>query len=460
MISQAISPTFWMTVLDIMTEGVMLVEEGGAILFVNTAMEAFTGYSREELTGKTCAFLDFDCCPRDHRAESQGPCPLFRHGKLTSKSCSLRRKDGTRLTVLKNARVMDDEVGEAIFAVEVQTDLSLLKQQEQEISQLRRIISERYGFHGIIGSSAPMKNLFDLVKKAAASDAPVLIYGESGTGKELVAQAIHKLGKKSGGPFIRVNCAVLSASLLESELFGHVKGAFTGADRTTKGRFEAAHRGDIFLDEIGDVPLSTQVKLLRVLQEKEFERVGDYRPIPIDVRVIAATHRDLRAFIKEGSFREDLFYRLNVIPIFIPPLRERPGDIPLLVGHLISQTAAVTGKPITGVDRDAMDFLTHYHWPGNVRELINVIEYAFVVSSGGVITRSDLPEMSLTPLITSSPNQGSRTVQREKERLIEALIMADGKREAAARILGVSRQTVWSRIKKYGIDVDGLPGFG
>jgi len=448
-----------MTVLDIMTEGVMLVEEGGAILFVNKAMEAFTGYTREELAGQTCAFLDFDCCPRDHRAENQGPCPLFKHGFLISKACSLRRKDGIRLTVLKNARVMGDQTGTAIFAVEVQTDLSLLKQQEREISELRKIISERYGFHGIVGASPPMQNLFDLVKKAAVSDAPVLIYGESGTGKELIAKAIHKLGKKSKGPFIRVNCAVLSASLLESELFGHVKGSFTGADRTTKGRFEAADRGDIFLDEIGDVPLSTQVKLLRVLQEKEFERVGDYRPIPIDVRVIAATHRDLRARIRDGSFREDLFYRLNVIPIFIPPLRERPGDIPLLIGHLISQTAAGTGKPITGVDRNAMEFLTHYHWPGNVRELINVIEYAFVVSNGGVITRADLPEMSLTPPPIPETNQSNSARQDEKERLVEALIRAEGKRGIAARILGVSRQTVWSRIKKYGIDMNELPLF-
>lgn len=456
----AVAPTFWVTVLDIMSEGVMLVEEGGAILFVNKAMEAFTGYSREELTGKTCGFLDFDCCPRDHSAAPPGRCPLFSAGHLSAKSCSLRRKDGTRLTVLKNARVMDEEHGQAIFAVEVQTDLSMLKQREQEISELRKIISERYGFHGIVGSSPPMQDLFDLVEKAAASDAPVLIYGESGSGKELVAHAIHELGKKSRGPFIRVNCAVLSASLLETELFGHIKGAFTGADRTTKGRFEAADRGDIFLDEIGDVPLATQVKLLRVLQEKEFERVGDYRPISIDVRVIAATHRDLRARMKEGSFREDLFYRLNVIPIFIPPLRRRPGDIPLLISHFISQTAAATGKPITGMDRDAMDFLTQYHWPGNVRELINVIEYAFVVCNGGVITQADLPEMGFAPTTMTAGAQRGPTAQGEKERLVQALIAANGRRDAAARILGVSRQTVWSRIKKYGIDVDSLPPLG
>ena len=338
--------------------------------------------------------------------------------------------------------------------MEVQSDLTKWEQREQDISRLRSVLKERYGFHGIIGASTPMEHLFDLIKKAASSEAPVLIYGESGTGKELVAAAIHELGGKSNGPFIRVNCGALSESLLESELFGHTKGAFTGAERTTIGRFEAAHKGDIFLDEVGDVPLSTQVKLLRVIQEKEFERVGDYRSIQIDVRIIAATHRSLRALMKEGLFREDLFYRLNVIPIFIPPLRERPEDIPLLIQHFISEAAARTGKQITGVDREAMDLLTRYSWPGNVRELINVIEFAFVVCNGDIITRSELPEMSLAPRVRTSSILGSRTGKNQKLLLTDALIMAKGKRAAAARMLGVSRQTLWSWIKKYGIDVE------
>lgn len=454
MVPPEYNTAFWQMVLDIMTEGVMLVQEGGAIAFVNRAMETLTGYSRKELLGKTCAFLDFDCCPRDHSSQGRVPCPLFASGKLTSKHCSLRRKDGARLTVVKNAQVLDDQTGRALFAVEVQSDLTRLQEQEHEISHLRRLIAEQYGFHGMIGVSPPMQNLFDLIKKAAASEAPVLIYGESGTGKELVAKAIHKIGKKSKGPFIRVNCSVLSDSLLESELFGHVKGAFTGADRTTKGRFEAAHQGDIFLDEIGDVPLATQVKLLRVLQESEFERVGDYRTISIDVRVIAATHRNLHRRITEGLFREDLFYRLNVIPIFIPPLRERSGDVPLLIEHYVTRTAAATGKPITGVDRDAMDFLTRYDWPGNVRELINAIEYAFVVRSEGVITKNDLPEMNISPPMTRSTIRDVRSPHDDKERLVHALTMARGNKAGAARILGVSRQTVWSWVKKYGVEID------
>jgi two-component system, NtrC family, response regulator HydG len=450
------SPLFWKTVLDIMTEGVMLVESGGKIVFVNRAMETLSGYAREELVGRTCGFLDFDCCPRAPAPEKQGPCPLFRNGKMTSKECTLRRKDGDRLTVLKNAQVLADEEGQAIFAVEVQTDSTKLLQKEQKIFELKRLLSERYGFHGIMGQSPAMQDLFDLVRKAALSNAPVLVYGDSGTGKELVAKAIHKLGHRNKGPFIRVNCGALSESLLESELFGHVKGAFTGADRTTKGRFEAAHSGDIFLDEIGDVPLATQVKLLRVIQEKEFERVGDYRTIRIDVRIIAATHRDLRVLVRKGLFRDDLFYRLNVIPIFIPSLRQRRQDIPLLIEHFIHQIATTTGKKITGVDGQSMEFLTHYDWPGNVRELINVVEYAFVVCTGNLITLSDLPEMSLSRPAIRERNEHDQALQDDKERLIQALVTTGGRKADAARLLGISRQTLWSRIRKYHIDAEQL----
>ncbi len=448
------SPKLWKTVLDVMDEGVMLVKEGGAITYVNRAMEQLTGYSRQELMGKTCAVLDFDCCPRPPGGERQGPCPLFRDGHLCNKRCSLKRRDGSRVALLKNAQVVRDGKGQSLCAVEVQSDITLLEQKQREIRELRDLLTKQYGFQGIIGVSPQMEALFDLVRKAADSDSPVLIYGETGTGKELVASAIHKLGRKSGGPFLRVNCAALSGSLLESELFGHMKGSFTGADRTTKGRFEAAHTGDIFLDEIGDIKLSTQVKLLRVVEEKVLERVGDYRPMPVDVRVIAATHRDIRAMVADGSFREDLFYRLNVIPISVPPLRERAGDIPLLIEHFIRKTAARTGKHLTGLDKEAMDFMLQYSWPGNVRELINFIEYAFVVCTDDIIRLSDLPrptprlngQATLRPQVCVEENQ--------KEKLIEALIMTKGKKAAAARMLGISRQTVWSWIRKYSINAD------
>ncbi len=443
---------FWQDILNAMTDGVMIVEKGGKILFVNRAMELLTGFSSEELVGSRCSKLEYDCCLKVPDADESTSCPLFNHGELVDKYCSLKRKDGTLLTVVKNARMIG-ATGSSLCAVEIQHRVTASDEGDRQVNHLRSLLNERYGFQGIIGISPKMKSLFDLIKKAARSDAPVLIYGESGTGKELVASAIYRLGAKSKGPFIRVNCAALSQSLLESELFGHVKGAFTGADRTTKGRFEAAHAGNIFLDEIGDIPLSTQVKLLRVIEEKEVERVGDYRPIPIDVRVIAATHRDLKGLIAKGLFREDLFYRLNVIPIVVPPLRERAGDFPLLVSFFIREICARTGKCIAGVAREAMEALSSHSWPGNVRELINVIEYAFVVCNKDIITRDDLPDLGLIHRDSDTNPLEELTQQTEREKLIETLVATRGKRAAAARMLGVSRQTVWSRIRRHGIDV-------
>lgn len=448
--------SIWKDVLNAMTDGLMIIEKGGKILFVNRAMELLTGFSSEELVGSRCSKLEYDCCLRVPDSDEATSCPLFKHGELVDKYCSLKCKDGTLLTVVKNARVIGGAASKSLCAVEIQRRITSADEGDHQVNHLRSLLNERYGFQGIIGISPKMKSLFDLMKKAAGSDAPVIIYGESGTGKELVASAIYRLGAKSKGPFIRVNCAALSESLLESELFGHVKGAFTGADRTTKGRFEAAHTGNIFLDEIGDMPLSTQVKLLRVIEKKEVERVGDYRPIPIDVRVIAATHRDLRSLISAGLFRDDLFYRLNVIPIVVPPLRGRSGDFPLLVSFFIREICARTGKCIAGVDREAMEALSAYSWPGNVRELINVIEYAFVVCTKDIITLDDLPELGSRHRDQVATERDRHAQNTEKDNLIEALVAARGKRTAAARMLGVSRQTVWSRIKKHGIDVPEL----
>jgi transcriptional regulator with PAS, ATPase and Fis domain len=288
---------------------------------------------------------------------------------------------------------------------------------------------------------------------AAASDVPIIIYGETGTGKELVANAIHALGKRSRGPFIKVSCAALNESLLESELFGHVKGAFTGADRDRRGRFEAAHGGDLFMDEIGDIPLSTQVKLLRVLQEKQIERVGDQAPVPVDTRIIAATHRNLWQMCKDGRFREDLYYRLSVVPISAPPLRERSEDIPLLVHHLVRSIRLRTEKPVQGVTEQTMKMLVNYSWPGNVRELVNVLEYAFVVCHDAFIAPHHLP-----PLAEKEQPREQRHLSRalhriEREELIQVLEKARGNRQEAARLLGVSRVTLWKQLKKHGIEV-------
>jgi two-component system response regulator HydG len=314
------------------------------------------------------------------------------------------------------------------------------------------------GYHGLIGKAPVMQEFFDLIEKVAAANAPVVISGQSGTGKELVARAIHDLSPRCHEPFIKVNCAALDGNLLESELFGHVKGAFTGADRTRVGRFEAANNGVIFLDEIGDLPLTTQTKLLRVLQEKEFERVGDNRPITTDVRILAATNKDLIRLMQEGLFREDLYYRINVIPIYLPPLRTRRDDLPLLTDTFIHRMSLKTEKTITGIAKDAFEVLMRYTWPGNIRELINVIEYAFVLCPQGEISLSHLP----VQLLGHHPlhgQQGARAPNRsltgnERQDLIQALQAADGNKSEAARRLGISRVTLWKRIKKFGIQVD------
>ena len=298
-----------------------------------------------------------------------------------------------------------------------------------------------------------MQKVFDLILNSARSDFPVIIYGESGTGKERVASAIHRFGNRRKGPFLKVNCAALSESLLESELFGHVKGAFTGADRLRKGRFEVAHGGDIFLDEIGDLPLSTQVRLLRVLQEKEIERVGDQTPLKVDVRVVSATHRDLREFIENGQFREDLFYRLNVIPIHIPPLRERKEDLPLLIDTFINDLRVKTNKKINAVSREAMDAVWAYSWPGNIRELINALEYAFVICQKETIDVTHLPEPVVSTEVEKSLLDSYDEKASGKDQVIAALKQAHGKKNEAAKILGISRQALWKRIKNYGIEV-------
>jgi transcriptional regulator with PAS, ATPase and Fis domain len=415
---------YWKTIVDTMADGLMVVDPEGVIISINEAMETITGYSKDELVGQSCAILDCDTC-FGARAEGHDKyCALFKEGHVTRRKCMLRKKD-----------VSKDRV----------------------ITRLRRELSGKDGFKGILGTSPAMQQIFDLISSAAQSEAPVIIYGDSGTGKELVAAAIHKLGVRRKGPFIKVNCAALSESLLESELFGHVKGAFTGADRTRIGRFEAANGGDIFLDEIGDLPLSTQVKLLRVLQEKEIEKVGDHRPLSIDVRILAATNKDLNRLMEEGRFRQDLYYRIGVIPIMIPLLRERREDIPLLVESFINRIRLKTDKPISGMSKDALDLLFNYDWPGNVRELINVIEYSFVLCHEGEIMRSHLPARITGKQPSSTQKRRAvekQTDDEERKRILEALAATGGNQSKAAEILGISRVTLWKRLKAFDIQVD------
>jgi DNA-binding NtrC family response regulator len=282
-----------------------------------------------------------------------------------------------------------------------------------------------------------------------------MIQGPSGTGKELVARAVHETSFRNTQPYIQVNCSALNENLLESELFGHVKGSFTGAERDRVGRFEAAHGGTIFLDEIGDISFAIQTKLLRVLEENQIERVGDHRPIPLDVRLITATNKDLESLVDSGQFREDLFFRINVFPINCPPVSERREDIPLIVREFIDRGADESGKDIKGVTPEAMERLMAYAWPGNVREIRNAIEYAFVLCPGGAIDAQHLPPKVTAGGVTPFRQQPRSAVSADtvRQETIQALRASGGNQSEAAKILGVSRVTVWSRIKKFNLDV-------
>lgn len=323
----------------------------------------------------------------------------------------------------------------------------------RENLELREALQERHRVEGIIGESGRMQEVLSLVRRVAPSDATVLIRGESGTGKELIAKAIHYASPRAAGPLVRVSCAALPESLMESELFGHEKGAFTGAVATRKGRFELADGGSLFLDEIGDLPLHLQVKLLRALQEREIERVGSSRPITANVRVLAATHRDLEALVREGRFRDDLYYRINVVTVTLPPLRERREDLPLFIEHFLRRFAEKNGKVIRGLTRDAREALLRYDYPGNVRELENLIERAVVLTRDEVIGREDLP------LSVKEPDQGDfeeaslpAVVEGLERRMIrEAMAKADGVQTRAAELLGISERVLRYKLRKYGL---------
>jgi two-component system response regulator HydG len=444
---------YWKTVVDTIQDGVMIVDTGGTIISVNRAFEIIIGYTRDEIVGRSCTTLNCNTCELALEKDTCNWCRLFRTGNMKQKRCVIMRKDGTYVYVLKNASVLHDSQGSVMGAVETMTDITELIEKDTQIEAFRRELRSEDEFHGILGSSASMQKVFDLITNAAQSDAPVIIFGESGTGKELVARAIHETGIRRQKPYVKVNCASLTESLLESELFGHVKGAFTGAYRSREGRFEAAQGGCIFLDEIGDLPLATQVKLLRVLEEKVIERVGDNRPIRIDVRIITATNRNLKKLVQQGAFREDLFYRINVIPIFVPPLRERVGDIPLLAESFFRRNQLKSQKKIRGISNAAMEQLLAYPWPGNVRELKSAFEYAFVTCQETMIQPNHFPPAvhQAQPLAVNNRPGPLNRKEIQKKELIEALQSAGGNQSRAADILGISRVTVWNRMKKYGI---------
>jgi len=443
-------PKFLITVFETMRDGLMVIDTDGNILFFNKAAEEITGFNRGEVMGKSCVILDSDTCVVLTESGRQRKCNLFKEGSICNKRCRIRAQDGRAVYLLKNAVTLSDSSGEIIGAVETMTDITSLYMKELELEELRHELRKEYWFMGLLGRSAAMQRLFEQIRNAAGSEAPILIYGESGTGKELVANAIHKLSRRKDGPFITMNCASLNENLLESELFGHKKGAFTGAISDRMGRFEAADNGTILLDEIGDMPMIMQAKLLRVLEEKVVERVGEHRPISVNVRVISATNKDLNNLVAQNKFREDLFYRVNSILIQTPPLRENVEDIPMLAFHYLKKISVINNKDIRSISPQAMEIMGNYSWPGNVRQLINALEHSAITCKGDTIEVSDLPDYIFhNKKMEDLEGSGNRI---DKEKIRSALSMYKGNRTLAAKHLGISRVTLWKKIKEFVID--------
>jgi DNA-binding NtrC family response regulator len=347
-------------------------------------------------------------------------------------------------------------LGEMRMVIRKELDVHNLREENRS---LREALGKRYAHPNIVARSPKMQEVLAMLERVAPTNSTVLLGGESGVGKDLIARAIHEKSRRASGPFIKINSTAIPENLLESELFGYEKGAFTGANNSKPGKFELADKGTLFLDEIGDVPPATQVKLLRVLQEREFERLGGTRTVKVDVRLIAATNRDLREALEQGTFREDLYYRLNVVPIDIAPLRQRKEDIPELVNLFISRFAADSGKPVKSITPEAMQILVNYHWPGNVRELQNIIERACALAKGTVLEAADI-HLDVRPAKAANGTSGflpeGMTLEHwEDEMIREALRRANGNKSQAARLLGLSRNALRYRLSKIGIADEG-----
>ncbi len=449
--------------LESIADGVFTLDKQGRITSWNPAMERISGYCAAEVMGQQCFLLGFNQCFGNPCPRTLSECDIFDKGTVDGKECMLRHKTGKDIPVIKSARLIKDETGDVKGIVESVTDLTELIAARKKVEEAEIRLGEKFSFHNLIGKSHEMQTVVAAIKSAAASEATVLLQGESGTGKEIIATAIHRNSPRASNALITVNCSALSESLLESELFGHVKGAYTGAMRDRTGRFEEADNGTVLLDEISEMSPFIQVKLLRVLQEREIERVGESKKRKINIRVIAATNKDLFHLVQTGVFREDLYYRLKVFPITIAPLCKRREDIPLLTDHFITLQNKKTGKQITGVSHPAMQILLDYPWPGNVRELENAIEHAFVLCDQGMIDLFDLPveirKMKYQPPVNplsrqtnaTHPRRPNATMTLTQEGLITMLHQCNWNKAEVARQAGVSRTAIWKYMKKWNI---------
>jgi len=416
--------------LDALPVGVFVIDKERVIETLNPAAATMLGFEESRAQGNRCAdLLGCTYCGPNCAAAQARDAECTQVGfpaKVTTAG-------GTRRSIMMDAVPL----GGGRVAV--------LLRDVTDAERFRQALLEKWVFHGLVCVSAATKEIVDRVRDVAPYDSTVLILGESGTGKELVARAIHAESPRGDRPFVAVNCSAYSENLLESELFGHVRGSFTGADRDRQGRFELANGGTVFLDEIGEISPKIQVKLLRVLQEREIERVGENKSRPVDLRIVAATNRDLQREVREGRFREDLYYRLNVFTLRLPPLRERREDIAALADHFLEKLRASTGKDVRGLGGDVLDTFLGHTWPGNVRELENVVESALVRARGPMITVSDLPE---------SFRAEAMPVAEPEDRIRAALSRTGGCVTRAARLLGIHRTTLWRQMREAGLSRD------
>ncbi|MGC9029181.1 MAG: sigma-54 interaction domain-containing protein [Desulfomonilaceae bacterium] len=430
-------------ILDSIADGVFTVDSNFIITSFNRAAEEITGVPVAEALGKPCCEV--------FRAEiCEGDCALkqtIRTGKpVVNRAVYIVRSDGRRVPISVSTSMLKNRAGRLMGGVETFRDLTL-------VDALRKEVEKSYTFEDIISQNSRMRALFAILPDVAASDSTVLIQGESGTGKELMARAIHKLSSRGGKPLVTVNCGAIPDNLLESELFGYKAGAFTDAKRDKPGRFAQAHGGTIFLDEIGDITPALQVRLLRFLQDKSFEPLGAAATVRSDARVIAATNKDLQALVASGDFREDLFYRIQVFKISLPPLRERKEDIPLLVDHFINRFNRLRGKNISGLSDSAMRAFMRHTWPGNIRELENAIAHAFILCRGGLIELEHLPDPLRKGAAAESVTTPGQTLEELEMRAIqEALARNKGRKTAAARELGINKTTLWRKLKHFGLE--------
>jgi PAS domain S-box-containing protein len=436
-------------ILDSINEGVFTVGPDWRITAFNRAAERITGVSPREAVGRSCSeVFHADICEKD--------CVLkrtFDTGQpiVNATACIINNR-GQRVPIRIGTAILKNSAGGVIGGVETFQDLS-------QVEELQKELLNRHSFEDIIGRSPAMMRLFEVVPQIAESTSTVLIEGPSGTGKELFAKAIHNQSPRRKKRFLAINCAALPDTLLESELFGHKAGAFTDAKREKVGRFVMANGGTLFLDEIGDISPAMQVRLLRVLQERQVEPLGGLEPVPVDVRVVAATHQDLVGLIQAGRFREDLYYRLHVIHLKLPPLKERREDIPLLVDHLVAKFNRLQGKQIAGVSQEALARLLDHDYPGNIRELENIIEQAFVLCRGGLIDVIHLPPELRPSADSTVETLGPMSLQAMEKRLItETLRRYSGNRKQASRELGIDVSSLYRKIKALQLEVPEMDG--